>query len=319
MNLSLRLAAAYAILAALAAGALLTGCAVMAVNRRRRTQWDAQLARKYLRLLLWEQLAPETVPIRFPLLGRPRARMILAETIAELVRSTCGLDPEPLRRVVRECRLDRYLLRCAARCRGDRRAYCLALLGALPLGSRTVRRLGRYSRSHNAHVRFQSLMGRLAAEPAKALQLIAAHPAPLSPDECAAIVALLCRGILPIAYEPLIASPDRNLRMVGLGIVRRFGIEEAEERLLQLTGTDPEMRREALYTLCALHCRLSRESVMRALALLTDGERRALLRFMVTEGYSVRSLAMLFRAEDRPYFEHLADSYKRRIVCSVSV
>ena len=38
---------------------------------------------------------------------------------------------------------------------------------------------------------------------------------------------MLRRGLLPIAYEPLVGSPNRNLRMVGLGIVRQFGIEEA--------------------------------------------------------------------------------------------
>ena len=64
---------------------------------------------------------------------------------------------------------------------------------------------------------------------------------------------MLRRGLLPIAYEPLVGSPNRNLRMVGLGIVRQFGIEEAERLLLAMVARErvPELGREALFAQAA--------------------------------------------------------------------
>ena len=62
----------------------------------------------------------------------------------------------------------------------------------------------------------------------RALRLMAEYPEPFSACEVGEIMAVLRRGMLPIAYEPLIGSPSRNLRIVGLNIVRQFGIEEAQ-------------------------------------------------------------------------------------------
>lgn len=106
-------------------------------------------------------------------------------------------------------------------------------------------------------------MVRLAADPSTALRLMAEYPDPFSACEVGEIMAVLRRGMLPIAYEPLIGSPSRNLRIVGLNIVRQFGIEEAERLLLRIVSGDenPELVREALYTLCALRCPLTRRAV----------------------------------------------------------
>lgn len=309
----------YALAAAAAALSLAAAAVGMRITRRRRRQWDCELAGRYLRLLLGEQFREfaDDAPLRYPHVGRRRARLILAETMAALVRSACGLDTGRLRRVADSCRLDRYLLRRAALRRGSRRAYCLALLSCLPLDERAAECVGAYARSRCRSIRFQSLLAGLSADPSAALRLLAGYPEPLTAVEIAAVVALLCRGILPIAYEPLVGSPNRNLRMLGLAIVRRFGIVEAEPLLLQAVAADPssETGCEALYVLCALHCRLSRARVMRRIGGMPPDERRALLRFMAQEGYSARALALLFEAEDRPYFESLVDSYKRRIVC----
>ena len=67
-----------------------------------------------------------------------------------------------------------------------------------------------------------------------------------------------------VAYEPLLASPHRNLRSLGLCIVRQFGIEEAEEALLRIAASDavPEIGCEAVRTLCALQQTLDRKSVV---------------------------------------------------------
>ncbi len=310
----------YALAAIAAAGLLAAGAAAVRVRRRRRTRRDREWTAACVEMLLREQFGGESGSV--PALGRVHRRhrrMILAETMASLVRATAGLDPVPLRRVVDAYRLDRYLLRRAARRRGLSRAYCLALLGALPLDARSAAGLERYASNRDRGVRFQALLARLAADPQPAVRLLAEFPGTLSHVECSAVVAMLGRGLLPLAYEPLIASPNRNLRTVGLHIVRRFGLREAEPALVALLADAEEnsggMRREVLFTLCSLHGRLTRAAVMRSMERLTPAERRSLLRYMVLEGYSARSLGMLLAAGERPYFETLVDSHKRRIVC----
>lgn len=47
---------------------------------------------------------------------------------------------------------------------------------------------------------------------------------------------MLRQNVQPVDYEPLILSPNRNLRMLGLSVVWRFGIEDAEEILLRIVA-----------------------------------------------------------------------------------
>lgn len=62
-----------------------------------------------------------------------RDRRLIAEDIADLVDSTYGLDPAPLRRIVERQRLDVFLLRRIRRNGGYRRAYYLHLLSRMPV------------------------------------------------------------------------------------------------------------------------------------------------------------------------------------------
>ena len=286
-------------------------------RRRRRRNRDAVLQRKYLHIVMFALLSNGDEAPRFPLLHRPGARRLLIETIGRLVAVTYGLDPEPLRRIVAQYGLDGWLLRRIRHARGYRRARYLALLSRLPSGSGAVGRIARYTRSRNRYVRFYALMTQLAAEPATSLRRMAEYEYPFSACEVAEIMTMLRRGMLPIAYEPLVESPNRNLRMVGLGIVRQFGIEDAEKLLLTMVGREqvPELGREALYTLCSMRCSLTRREVAGRIASMDRAERKALLRYMAREGYSPAVLQRLFDERERPYFESLIHSYKRSLVC----
>ena len=170
-------------------------------------------------------------------------------------------------------------------------------------------------RSRNRYVRFYALMTQLAAEPATSLRRMAEYDYPFSACEVGEIMAVLRRGMLPIAYEPLIGSPSRNLRIVGLNIVRQFGIEEAERLLLRIVSgdEDPELVREALYTLCALRRPLTRRAVSGRLSAMPPAERKALLRYVVAEGYSPGPLRRLLDERERPYYESLVQTYKRSL------
>ena len=110
-------------------------------------------------------------------------------------------------------------------------------------------------------------------------------------------------------------AASRNLRIVGLNIVRQFGIEEAERLLLRIVSgdEDPELVREALYTLCALRRPLTRRAVSGRLSAMPPAERKALLRYVVAEGYSPGPLRRLLDERERPYYESLVQTYKRSL------
>ncbi|MEG1700053.1 MAG: hypothetical protein RR270_02100 [Alistipes sp.] len=304
--------AIYSLLAAVAVGVLLAARVVGGLCMRRRHHRDAALRGEYLHILMMALMTGDEQPPHFPLLASAGARMLLAETVAGVVDVTYGLDTEVLRRIVTHYKIDRYLLRRVRFTSGYRRARCLALIGRLPMTATTADRLTRYSRSASRHVRFQTLMAQLSIAPETALDRIADFGAPLTACEVAEMMALLRRGMLPVAYEPLVASPNRNLRTIGLAIVRQFGIEQAETQLLHVVANDlPELSREALYILCSMHCEVVRREVTTPLAAMSVADRKALLRYMVFEGYSSRVLRRLFAPQELPYSETLVQSFKR--------
>ena len=291
----------YAMFAAAGTFALLSLLGAVELRARRQRSRDAALRAKYLRIVMLYLLAGEGPVPRFPMIRRAGARLLLVETVAGLAGVTYGLDA--------------WLLRRTARSRGYRRARCLLLLSRLPVGAAAADCAARYAASRNRYVRFQSLMVRLEADPSTALRLMAEYPEPFSACEVGEIMAVLRRGMLPIAYEPLIGSPSRNLRIVGLNIVRQFGIEEAERLLLRIVSgdEDPELVREALYTLCALRRPLTRRAVSGRLSAMPPAERKALLRYVVAEGYSPGPLRRLLDERERPYYESLVQTYKRSL------
>lgn len=310
----------FAIYSAVAAAA--SACLCLALLRRRlrarrRSSYEA-LGEKYLHIVIHALMSDGGKVPHFPVLRHAGARILLAETIAGLVSATYGLDTRPLRKIVENTELESTLIRRIRRSRGYRRAWYLSLLGRLPVTEAAVRTACRYMRSRNRYVRFYALLVQLAHEPTTSLRAIAEYPYPFSAFEVSEIMTMLRRGLLPIAYEPLIESPVRNLRVVGLGIVRQFGIEEAERQLLHIAAHDEaeELGREAIYTLCAMRRPLARRDLIQRIRSMSSPDRKALLRYMALEGYSQQALHGLFDDDERPYYESLILSYKSCLVCS---
>lgn len=312
------LAVAYCLFTALLVAGLLAATALCRLQAGRRKQRDAELAQQYLRIVLLSLASGRRrVPV-FPRLRCAGARHVLAGVLVRLTASTYGLDPDPLRRIVKETGLTGYLLRRARRTRGCRRAWYLSLLSRLPADDAAAETAAAYAADPNRYVRFYALMVQLAADPSVSLKLLAAYPDPLTAFELAEIMAVLRRGVLPVAYEPLVDSSCRNLRSLGLCIVRQFGIEEAEDALLRIAEADdaPELGREAVYTLCALQRPLGRYEVAKRVKAMSRAERKSLLRYMALEGYAGEALTGVFSRDEAPYFEALVHSYKRPLVCS---
>ena len=303
-------------LCALAAACVLAASALLAaLHQQRRTGRDAQLQGRYLHALMMLLNGENRREPYFPLIGQPGTRRLLCEAVAGVVSVTCGTDGALLRRIVARYGLDRWMLRQCRRRHGYRRARALALLACLPAGESVAGAVAPYLQSRNRYVRFYALTVQLAADPAHAVQRIRDYPHPLSTSEVAELMALLRRGILPLAYGPLLEARTSNLRRVGLAIVRQFGVEEAEGRLLQFIAdtSQPELGREALYALCSLRRSLLRREVAVSITGMNERARRALLRCMALEGYAQSTMQRLFEEEERPYYETLIRSYKRSL------
>ncbi len=302
----LYVAAVLLVLAALAVFRLLTTLPAGCGARRYAAPGDG-----YLRLAMLALESDGPAP-RFPALDRPGNRMLLAETLASLVASTYGLDPAPLRRIVRSTKLDGWLLRRARLSRGYRRAHALALLAMLPVAPRVARHTARYLGSRDRAVAFQAMMIRLAARPDRATETMAAYPFRFSAAEVARILVELRRGALPVACEPLLRSGSFNLRRVGLAVVRQFALSDAEPALRRMLARESsdELVRETLHTLCNLRCPLESSEIHARVAVLEGPDRRSLLRRMAREAYAPGALRPLLDERERPYYESLVRSYK---------
>ncbi|MDE6779785.1 MAG: hypothetical protein K2J51_10025 [Alistipes sp.] len=252
-----------------------------------------------------------------PPIRRRSERMRLAEVLAELAATTDVAARSRTDSIVAAYGLDRLVLRRIRLASGYRRALWLLRLARLNPRPETAQAVRRYSSSRNRNVRFCTLLCAIAAEPLRSLHTVACWGDTLSRFETAQIVTLIFRGRMPVACTPLLTSPHDNLRMLGLGVVRRIGADETFPILLNIASSDPDRRiaREAMYTLCALHLPLDCRDVVRAMAMMPAAERKSLYRFMAFEGYSVRALSELFREQERQYFESLVESYKCRIPC----
>lgn len=278
---------------------------------RRRRERRRRLSMIYLRTLLLR--CDGRGQARFPYIDRPGADMALAEAIAGLRRVTYGCDAAVLRSVVRSYDLEEKLLRRLRRPGADR-PRLLALLSALPLGSRMVERLAPYARSRSREVRFYALLARLVADPGQAIPLLRDFPDPLSRFECAELTALMRRGALPLPCEPLLQASEENLRRVGLCIARHFGIDGVRGLVLGLTSDD-RVGCEAMETLCDLHLAFPRRTDVSDGALSAE-QKRALLRRAAYEGYALRAVEHLLCGEERIAFERLAATYKSAVLWS---
>jgi len=307
----------YCVLVATALTLTLIFTAGYCIRQRRERQWVIPMGRKYLTVtMLWLAGGSVGFPM-YPMITRRRGRRLLAAVIARMAAATC-VDEEALRRIVKVYGLDELLMRQIGRSGGIRRARLLQALSGLPLDGEVAAGLERYVRSGRREVRFYALLAQLAAEPTSTLRRLGDYPDRLTAFELSEVIGLLRRGRLPIAHEPLLDAPQENLQMLGMMIVRQFGIIEAAPRLRALAADAASQRTgvEALYALASLHRPLTGAAVRSRFERMTAAERKRLLRFIAREGYAAAALRELFSEEEMPYFRSLTDTYKRTIVCT---
>lgn len=241
-----------------------------------------------------------------------------AGQLAALVGSMLyGVDPRPLRLFVLRCGTDYYLLRRVRFSRGLRRAFWLRKLADLSITQEVQREAERYLDDRSESVRFAALLLLVTAHPESLLSRIAALPRALTVAERAELLFQLRRGLLPIAWQPLLNAPNANLQRLGLTIVEQFSIETAEGELHRLIATaDEEVSCEALYVLASLRRPLRRRVVAVRLEALSEVERRSFLRHLSRLGYTPRQLGSLLSDEEQLRYERRMANYKRTLVCA---
>jgi hypothetical protein len=158
---------------------------------------------------------------------------------------------EPLRAIVRYYNIENELISRAWRSKNSgRRAYLLALLARLPLSMATVIKVEKFLTDKSADVRFYALMSIFSVAPYRAVAILESMEQRLSRREVAEILTLLGRGYCPIPYTKLIVSENYNLQLLGLHLVRRFGITESRAEIaLIVRDLHNELRDDALETL----------------------------------------------------------------------
>ena len=287
-------------------------------HRTIKRQRPSPLREKYITLIT--RLLTRNEPININAYST-RSRMALAEAIYIVVSHTYGSDSAPLRRVAEQFHLYRFLMRRIRLSHGVQRARLLMIMSALPPYHYSTEHFARYIHSQDSNIRISAICLTLTINSTLAIRSIAMLEYTLSSYDIARIVALLRRGILPIAYEPLLASGNRNLRMLGLAIVRTFGIEIAERRLhdIILTESDNALVREAIYTLSSLSRPLHHARIREKVDQMTATERKSLCRHLSAEGYSLPAVRRLFSEEESNYAEILINSYKRALVHTTTI
>lgn len=164
------------------------------------------------------------------------------------------------------------------------------------------------------YVRFCALSVQMMADMSALSSKIDAYSHRLSYFELSEVLRMLRQNVQPVDYEPLILSPNRNLRMLGLSVVWRFGIEDAEEILLRIVAENrSEESVGAMYVLCTLHSVITRPEVEKFVGGMNPVQRRVLLRYIARQGYSANALQVFIPEEEKRYYVSLVDSYKLNV------
>lgn len=274
------------------------------------------LKRFYIRLVV--NLLQDESRVPMHIIAKTTAeRIALCEAIYIVRSHTYGTDPSLLNHTIEDNRLERLLLRRINLTSGYKRAHWIMLMSCIPLEQRSIDRLERLADSRNQAVRIAALTTLLAITPQMTLRRIMSLKYRLSPLDISRIISLLRRGIIPIAYEPLLQSGNYNLQMLGIAIVRNFGIDIADRHLHDIISSsrDNLVVREAIWALSSLGRPLGRAKIRQRMEQMSDDERKSFCRYLANEGYSVQALRTLFSEREMHYAEILIKSYKRDLIC----
>ncbi len=245
-----------------------------------------------------------------------RAKLIAAESIAHLSSVIYRIDESPLLEVSRVFGLESFLLERAQR-GGLKRIESLMLLSQIPLEELRIDDVERFRVDKMRIVRFMALMCIVNIEKERIVQHLATYRDEFTPLEICTIIETLRRGTITIAYQPLLASHNCNLNLVGIALVRHFGIETSCDMLASLVEQCPSHRVQtmALDALTAMQQPVAIPALREYIVSLNCSQRYTLLRHIAAAGYSEQALKGIVTTEESRYYCSIVNSYKVNLRC----
>jgi len=287
---------------------------------RRKTADRNRLQDEYLSILAGRMSKNERSDSRgiFPRSRSGEGKMLLAETIASLSALDCGFDFTLKRKIVADNDIDRFLYSRIVRSRSWKRIRFMQLLSQCGAREELLPKIRRFENSDDPYTALFALLIRTGSAPDETVRSIREFEGPLSERAWPEIMLQLRRGLIPVAYEPMLRSGNENLEMLGIYIIRCFGIRQAEELLLaMLDDGSPTVQDAALYALASMKSSMAHRSVVECVSAMSFFQRRKFYKYLVAEGYSAVSLSALQKAEKDSrlggYMESQVNSYKKML------
>lgn len=280
----------------------------------RRKKCGARLRRNYIKNISRQLLSPDS---RHTIVAHTNAeRTALAEAIYSISGLCYGSGRDTLQQIVQANHLKEFIIRRLRRASSTNAAEQLLLLGAISSDSKDQTLLARYLHSIEPLTELCAMLALLNTAPKAFISHLCDTTTELHPFSRACIIAQLRRGAMPIAFEPLLESKHRNLKLLGLAIVRSFELDIAAKHITRLIAQDEEVDtlHEALYTLAALKRPLNSNTIRQRLAQMSVSERKSFCRHLSIEGYSLQTIERLFPHKEASYAEQLISTYKRELI-----
>ncbi len=250
---------------------------------------------------------------QFPHARRAQHRDILSQTIHNILSHTYGCDSKALQQTIMCSHLNEHLLKRLFSATTFNKYITLSQLTSTINTTTDTSALQELLHSHDHNLRIGALMALLAAKPSGSMQILSSIDFNLQPIDIQRIIALIRRGKISVVLEPLFENNNRNLKLLGMALVRSFGICIVDKHLYQIINEDkdPILIFDAIYTLTHLKRPLKHTLIKGGIATMSEQQRKRLCRHLSVEGYSIQSINAILSPPESLYAKRLITSYKR--------
>ena len=244
----------------------------------------------------------------------------LIEAIYIIINHSYGINPATIAQIAKQNNIKEFILKQISHTTPQKRGLLWLQLTTIAPSQQYIKQLQKELNHKDFHLRSCALIARLNIAPNESIKTLTELDFKLRPYDISRIIALVQRGVLPLALEPLLQSNNYNLKILALTIIRVFSLEISIRHIFPIIHkeTDIALVHEAIYTLASLRHSLNSPYLRQRLLSMSKPQRRALCRYLSTEGYSINAMQWLFPYNEREYAEQLITSYKRQLIHSTT-
>ena len=294
----------------------IVGCIVLYLVACNKCRQHPHLQRQYTSLLISTLIDDSLNRGPFTDIGGFRDRNILTQSIHSIISHTYGCDNPTVKQIIKQHHLAQHIIRRLHISSTRRKCELLShLASVIDADTQTSSTLEEYLRSDNHNLQIGALIALLAARPSKVMSTLSSIEFRLQPLDIVRIISLIRQGRITVALEPLFESGNRNLLMLGMALVRTFGIGIVDKHLYNIikAEADPDLIYDAIYTLTHLKRPLRHKITRECIASMPDLQRKRLCRHLSVEGYSVQCINAVLSPSESLYAKQLITSFKRQL------